>query len=652
MTIIEIICSRIHNNLNFREEFTSALVNGSLIDFLLDQNYDLKISELTELIDILQEKEKSLFQNVDIEIEESPFTDMPPEIWNEMAASPFKEDIVPPDYLINYNEKFKTSRPILFRDEVIRQILSCLIGKYKPNVLLVGAAGTGKTAIVEDIARMLANEDKNIPPQLKGYIIWELPLSDLAAGCRFVGDIEEKTKSMLAYASSNQKVILFVDEIHVLMSDDKPYGTVSQILKPALARGSIRMIGATTLQEANFMMRDPAFARRFQKIIVDELTKEQTQKVLLDLRPTFRKHYGDTLAYGKKVIVEAVKDADEYKITGTHRPDNAVALLDRTIADTIVESSTNQEPSLLITPQHIKNTALKLATGRHDNATVDLELLRKKLSVIRGQEDVMERIIDCIKRANLDIFPRTKPLTMLMVGSSGVGKSKCARCIAHALTGYPPITLNMTEFSERSSLSRIVGVHAGYVGCDSRAEKPFDILESNPRQVILLDEFEKCHRSVKRLFMSVFDNGILQMSNGNKAINFTKCIIVCTSNAGSNAVNSTIGFTDSESSLSVNDLTGSFETELLNRFSVILPFHQISEQLFREIVRDRYTREVKAVRSNKSNIKLPHTIPDDVLDKLVRENYNPAFGARPVSRIVRAYIEDYLINADQNERNK
>ena len=137
------------------------------------------------------------------------------------------------------------------------------------------------------------------------------------------------------------------------------------------------MIGATTLQEANSMMRDPAFARHFQRIIVDELTKEQTQKILLDLRQTFRKHYGDTLAYGKKVIVETVKDADEYKITGAHRPDNAVALLDRTIADTIVESSRNQEPSLLITPQHIKNTALKLATGNKDNTTVDIDSLRK-----------------------------------------------------------------------------------------------------------------------------------------------------------------------------------------------------------------------------------------------------------------------------------
>jgi len=263
----------------------------------------------------------------------------------------------------------------------------------------------------------------------------------------------------------------------------------------------------------------------------------------------------------------------------------------------------------------------------------------------------MERIIDCIKRYNLDIFPRTKPLTMLFAGSSGVGKTKTARIIAQELTGYPPITLNMTEFSEQSSLSRIVGVHAGYVGCDSSAEKPFDILESNPRQVILLDEFEKCHRSVKRLFMSVLDNGILQMSNG-KAINFTKTTIICTTNAGCNPVNSTIGFTNAESSLSVNDLTGSFEMELLNRFSVILPFHPISEQLFREIVRDRYAREVKAVRSNKSNIKLPHIIPDDVLDKLVRENYNPAFGARPISRLVRAYIEDYLINDNQGDRNK
>jgi len=206
----------------------------------------------------------------------------------------------------------------------------------------------------------------------------------------------------------------------------------------------------------------------------------------------------------------------------------------------------------------------------------------------------------------------------------------------------------MTEFSDRASISRIVGVHAGYVGFDSKAEKPFDILESNPRQIILLDEFEKCHRTVKRLFMSVFDDGILQMANG-KNIDFARSIIVCTTNAGCNPVNSTIGFTNNETALSVNDLSGSFEAELLNRFSVILQFHSISESLFREIVRDRYAREIKAIKSNKADIKLPSAIPDDVLNRLVRENYIPAFGARPVSRIVRAYIEDYLINANPNE---
>jgi len=649
MDSIYMFLERIKSDDDLRAELASAITGGSLIPFCIRLGFDFRISEILLLLDILQEQDKDLFTDIAMEVDDSPIEDIPSEVWNEMA-SPFLEDdvITPPDYLINYNDKFRESRPILFRDEVIRQILSCLIGKYKPNALLIGAAGTGKTAIVEDIARMLANEDKNIPPQLKGYIIWELPLSDLAAGCRFVGDIEEKTKSMLAYASSNQKVILFVDEIHVLMSDDKPYGTVSQILKPALARGRIRMIGATTLQEANSMMRDPAFARRFQRIIVDELTKEQTQKVLLDLRPTFRKHYGDTLAYGKKVIDEAVKDADEYKITGAHRPDNAVALLDRTIADTIVESSRNQGPSLLITPQHIKNTALKLATGKNDNSVADLELLRKKLSVIKGQEDVMEHIIDCIKRSNLGIYPRTKPLTMLFAGSSGVGKTKTAMIISQELTGYPPITLNMAEFFDRASINRIVGVHAGYVGFDSKAEKPFDILESNPRQIILLDEFEKCHRTVKRLFMSVFDDGILQMANG-KNIDFARSIIVCTTNAGCNPVNSTIGFTNNETALSVNDLSGSFEAELLNRFSVILQFHSISESLFREIVRDRYAREIKAIKSNKADIKLPSAIPDDVLNRLVRENYIPAFGARPVSRIVRAYIEDYLINANPNE---
>ncbi len=271
-----------------------------------------------------------------------------------------------------------------------------------------------------------------------------------------------------------------------------------------------------------------------------------------------------------------------------------------------------------------------------------------RLSAIKGQDDVIDRIVDCIKRDSLHIYPRTKPLSFLLAGCSGTGKSETAMIIAKELTGSAPITLNMTEFSERSSLSRIVGVHNGYVGCDSNAELPFDIIESNPCKVILLDEYEKCCPAVKRLFMRILDSGQLQLAN-NKVLDFSQAIIIATTNAGSSAVRvSYIGFhsNENESVPTVKELSGSFDIEILNRFSRVLHFHPISERVYRDIIRDKYEREAAAIkqRIGKKGDSLPDTLPYDVLNDLVNSSYNSAFGARPALGIVRDYIENILID--------
>ena len=580
-------------------------------------------------------------ENADFEISDEDMEDMfAPYYETTNAVSS------PTDFLINYNERFKDSHLILFRNEVIQQVFSCLIGKYKSNALLIGAAGVGKTRIVENIAKMLADDFPLLPPQLKGCTIWELPLSALISGSGVVGDVEKKTKQVIDFASdSRNKVILFIDEMHMLMCGDKQYNIASQILKSALARGSIRVMGATTLQEANDLMRDPAFNRRFNRIVVDEFTKEQTIYLLKDMRSELIEHYDGRIILGRKVIEETVEIADRYRLSGSHRPDNAITLLDRAMAEIFVSECYSKRNQIHLTPKHIKNTALKLTTGNTFSDKTDIISLKSKLSVIKGQDDVLENIIDCIKRDGLEIFPHTKPLTLLFAGGSGTGKSETAKIIAMELTGSPPITFNMTEFAEKSSLSRIVGVHAGYTGSDSNAELPFDILESNPRQVILLDEFEKCNTVVKRLFMSVFDSGKLQLAN-NKTVDFSQTIIIATTNAGCNSATS-IGFTSEYGSLSnsVKDLSVDFDIALLNRFTRILHFHCISENLFRKIIRDKYSREVSEIKQHrKTGDKLPDTLPDDAVEMLVSKSYNPAFGARPASGIVREYIENILVN--------
>ena len=634
-----------------KDEFIDSFTKGTLLTFFSSRGIDPKLSEFSELLEKIKEYDKNYLTDIVHSAEEDPSLDIPTEAWNDMAMLFEGDDeIYPPDYLINYNKKFRRSRPILFRDEIVRQTLSCLICKFKPNVLLIGPAGVGKTRIAEDIARMLAKNDKMIPQQLKGFTVWELPLSALAAGSSLVGEVESKTRAMIDFATSrSNKVILFIDEVHLLVSGEKPYYTISQILKPALARGSLRVIGATTSQEVIDFDTDPAFKRRFNKIIVDELTKEQTQKILCSLRMALYKHYNSRISLTNNVMTEAVVAADEYRISGSHRPDNAITLLDRSIADAVISTPDETNDPIVITPEHITHTAVKLSTGKIFRINYDKDSLRKKLEVIKGQDDVLDTIIDIIMRDSLDLFPRTKPLTFLLAGSSGTGKTETARIIAQELTGCPPIILNMTEFAERSSLSRIIGVHAGYAGCDSRAELPFDIIESNPRQVILLDEFEKCHRVVKRLFMGVFDNGYIQLAN-NKIIDFSRAIIIATTNAGCDAVHDKIGFNNDDSTEpSIKDLSSGFDAALLNRFSKILYYHPISEQLYRDILRDKYVRMVREIKQNRKIGKmLPDALPDDVVDRITAESYIPLFGARPIERLLKQHVENTILNTLNN----
>ncbi len=557
--------------------------------------------------------------------------------------------------LINYNERFKDHPPILFRDDVVKQVLACLIGKYKPNCLLIGAAGVGKSRIVEDIARRIACRDPLIPPQLENCRVMELPVSNIISGSSLVGDVERKAKSVIDYASDpDNHVILFIDEAHMLMSDDRSYDKVAQMLKPALARGAIRMIGATTLQESNNFMHDPAFSRRFIRITVDEFSKEQTKAVLAQLKDTFSEHYGRKIVLGDKMLDYLVNAADELRTAGSHRPDSAVTLLDRAIADTFIERSAVRGSSsapIRISRELIKQTACKLISGSQTRSETDMDSLKQHLEAIKGQDDVLDAVVDSISRDSLGLFPRTKPLSFLFAGPSGVGKSETANIIARELTGTVPITINMTEYTSDAAITRIIGAPAGYTGYDSKAELPFDILDSNPYQVILLDEFEKCHPAVRRLFMRALDAGTITTAQG-KVVDFSKAIIVATTNAGQEAVRSSIGFDRTDDiTASVRDLTSDFEPELLNRFTRILNFHPISENMFMEIIKDKYSRQMKNIRKFTNTVtELPDELPCAVAESLARDNYTREFGARPAENVTRAYIENEVISERRHRK--
>lgn len=572
----------------------------------------------------------------------------------------------PMDFLIDYNAKFKTAGPTLFRDELVQQTMAVLIAKNKPNALLIGPAGVGKTKIAEDIAYRMANNDPILPDKLKGCRIYELPLSSIVSGSRYVGDIEQKITTVIGFLSDpKNQAIVFIDEIHQLLGSDQTYGQIAQILKPALARGEIKCIGATTSQEAGELMDDPALNRRFTRIIVDEFDKEQTLAILKNAKGSFFQHYSNKIAVSDDVLEAIVTLADEYKPAGSHRPDNALTLLDRTIGDAVVQrqvllEQAKNDPAMLqaiqsmilipITEKQARKTAIRIMTGNAKKHDLDVDALRSALSAIKGQDDVLEKIIMELRRHDLGLFPRTTPLTMLLAGNSGVGKTEVTKIIAQQLTGVKPIILNMTEYHSSASINRIIGAPAGYVGSDSNAELPFDCLESNPYQVILLDEFEKGDPSVQRLFMSAFDEGYIKTNRG-KTVDFSRTIIIATTNAGhTNKSTGQLGFIQRDdgrdaAKTDIKALSRYFDTELLNRFKTILTFNALGRDVYREILQDRYVREVTRIKKDRPRLRLMAAIPDADLDKLVEDTYKAEFGARPAVKAVTDYIEEQALQA-------
>ncbi|MCF0240526.1 MAG: ATP-dependent Clp protease ATP-binding subunit, partial [Streptococcus gallolyticus] len=373
----------------------------------------------------------------------------------------------PEEFLINYNEKFKQSDFALFRDEVIDQTIATLIKKAKPNALLIGPAGVGKTKIVEDIAMRLATGHKSIPDQLADKTIYELPLSNLVAGSGIVGQLEDKIKSVLDFAENPENnVILFIDEIHQIVGESPIYDKIAQILKPALARGDCKVIGATTTQEATNLTRDPAFNRRFSRVIVDELTNDQTVKILDKYTGTLSQHYTTknlTMQIDDKILPTIVNIANQFSAAGQHRPDTALTLLDDACSDTIITRRRQEQLAaeqkddtvlkalkatkyVAVTERQIRKTAIRNATGHSKKEHIDETSLREKLSKIKGQNEILDVIIQKLLRDDKGLYPRVKPLTFLFAGASGVGKTEVTKIIADEITGTKPITIDMTEF--------------------------------------------------------------------------------------------------------------------------------------------------------------------------------------------------------------
>jgi len=580
------------------------------------------------------------------------------------------------DLLINYNDRFRNATPALFRDKLIEQTLAVLIRKDKPNPLIVGPAGVGKTRIVEEIARMIATDHPTVPVSLRGKTLYELPMASLVAGAGIVGQLEQRVTDLVNFATdSSNNAVLFIDEIHVLAESENPtYQKIAQILKPALARGDMHVIGATTAKEARAFDDDPAFQRRFSRLIVDELTREQTIEVLRSASVGYMAHHNYRVLVSDEMLVLVAAVADELGKASQHRPDNAVTLLDQTLADVVVAHGTAvaraQEAgdqalvqalqgmnNLSLTEQKIRGVALRLASGVAEKAPYNEQALRASLSSMYGQDEVLEKLLEALRRDQLGAFARTRPMAWMLAGPSGVGKTETAKRISEHLTGQAPIMLNMGDYSNEHDISKLNGSGPGYVGSQSNKELPFDTLESNPYRVILLDEIEKAHRSVHRLLLTALDEGWMRMSDG-KIIDFSKVTIIATTNAAREIMsNASVGFSMCSNAAGrpdkqrlVNALHEHFDSEFLGRFQQLVAYAPITRDVYTQILNDAYDRE--RVRLLTEHPRLGMVVPSldaSVLAATVDETYLAEQGARPAERAARKLIEDAIIASQQQQ---
>ena len=602
--------------------------------------------------------------------------------------------------------------PVIGRESEIQRVVQILSRRTKNNPCLIGEPGVGKTAVVEGLAQMIAGG--NVPETIADRRVMTLDLSGMVAGSKYRGAFEERIKKVISEVTEDGNVLLFLDEIHTIIGAGGAEGAIdaSNILKPSLARGEIQLIGATTREEyRKYIEKDAALERRFQPVVVEEPTEEQSIAILKGLRPKYEEHHKVTIT--DEALVAAVRLSSRY-INDRFLPDKAIDLIDE--AASKIRLTTYVEPAEIKSltediekleiqkEQAIKNeayekagdikkrqqkkrekiekirekwqkekTSRKLTVGEGEIADVvsgwtkipvrklaeeESERLRKLESILHervvGQEEAVTAVAKAIRRGRVGLKDPKRPIgSFLFLGPTGVGKTELCKALAEAMFGTENalIRVDMSEYMEKHSVSKMIGSPPGYVGYEEGGQLS-EKVRRNPYSVILFDEIEKAHPDVFNILLQVLDDGHITDAQGRK-IDFKNTVLIMTSNAGAENIISPkrLGFASNDDAKEryrfmkervMEEVKRMFKPEFLNRIDEIIVFHQLSQDHMKEIV-DIMLKGICRRTLAQMNLKL--TVDDSAKAFLVEKGYDEKYGARPLRRAIQNLLEDGLAEA-------
>ncbi len=597
--------------------------------------------------------------------------------------------------------------PVIGREKEIERVIQVLSRRTKNNPVLIGEPGVGKTAIAEGLAQRIINNE--IPETLRNKRVMTLDMGTVVAGTKYRGEFEDRLKKIMDEIRQAGNIVLFIDELHTLIGAGGAEGAIdaSNILKPSLARGELQCIGATTLDEyRKYIEKDAALERRFQPIQVDEPSADEAVQILYGLRDRYEAHHRVKIL--DEAIQQAVYLSDRY-ITDRFLPDKAIDLIDEAASKVRLQSYTvppnlkdlekkleevRKEKDAAVQSQEFEKAAslrdkeqrlreeldktknewqekqgqtdsevttediasvvaswtgvpvVKLKEEETERLLKMEEILHKR---VIGQEDAVKSISRAIRRARAGLKDPKRPIgSFIFLGPTGVGKTELARALAESLFGSEDsiIRIDMSEYMEKHSTSRLVGAPPGYVGFDEGGQLT-EKVRRKPYSVVLLDEIEKAHPEVFNILLQVLEDGRLTDSKG-RTVDFRNTVIIMTSNVGAEMIkkNASLGFTAPNSNKQYEDmkdrvlgeLKRSFRPEFLNRIDEIIVFHSLNEEHISEIV----TLMANQLRNRLIEQGIDFILSDEAKQFLAKEGFDPAYGARPLRRSIQRHIEDRL----------